>query len=59
MIRPLVSVVQLSKALGGYGERMNRPAEGVHDRIFAKALVLFDGQQLLAIIGNAFLGNKH
>ncbi|MDZ4783849.1 MAG: neutral/alkaline non-lysosomal ceramidase N-terminal domain-containing protein [Planctomycetia bacterium] len=36
--------------LGGYGERMNRPAEGVHDRIFAKALVVTAGQQKFAIV---------
>jgi len=36
--------------LGGYGERMNRPAEGVHDRIFAKALVLSDGMQKFALL---------
>ncbi len=36
--------------LGGYGERMNRPAEGVHDRIFAKALVLSRGSQKFALV---------
>lgn len=36
--------------LGGYGDRMNRPAEGVHDRIFAKALVLSDGTQKFALL---------
>lgn len=36
--------------LGGYGERMNRPAEGVHDRIFAKALVLAEGRQKFALL---------
>ena len=30
----------LQASLGGYGERMSRPAEGVHDRVFAKALVV-------------------
>ena len=33
---------EFSAALGGYGERMSRPAEGVHDQVFAKALVIFD-----------------
>lgn len=36
--------------LGGYGERMNRPAEGVHDRVFAKALALSDGQHKFALV---------
>ena len=36
--------------LGGYGERMSRPAEGVHDRVFAKALVVSDGQQRFALV---------
>lgn len=36
--------------LGGYGERMSRPAEGVHDRVFAKALVLSDGQRRFALV---------
>jgi hypothetical protein len=36
--------------LGGYGERMSRPAEGVHDRVFAKALILSDGQQKFALV---------
>lgn len=36
--------------LGGYGERMSRPAEGVHDRVFAKALVLADLQQRFALV---------
>ena len=34
------AAAQHEAPLGGYGERMNRPAEGVHDRIFAKALVI-------------------
>lgn len=36
--------------LGGYGERMNRPAEGVHDRVFAKALVLSDGTRRFCLV---------
>ena len=41
----LTPPLELKSPLGGYGERMNRPAEGVHDRIFAKALVLSDGDE--------------
>ena len=46
----LTPPLELKAPLGGYGERMNRPAEGVHDRIFAKALVVSDGQQKFAIV---------
>ncbi len=42
--------------LGGYGERMNRPAEGVHDRVFAKALVVSDGSKRFVIITADVLG---
>ena len=34
---------KLNATLGGYGERMSRPAEGVHDRVFVKALVISAG----------------
>jgi len=37
-------------ALGGYGERMSKPALGIHDRIWAKALVLSKGNKKYAII---------
>src|SRR5262245_13091738 len=46
----LTPPLELNAPLGGYGERMNRPAEGVHDRIFAKALVLSDGKQKFALV---------
>jgi len=42
--------LELKAPLGGYGERMNRPAEGVHDRIYAKALVLASGAQKFALV---------
>jgi len=37
-------------ALGGYGERMSKPALGIHDRIWAKALVLNKGKKKYVII---------
>ncbi len=46
----LTPPLELNAPLGGYGERMNRPAEGVHDRIFVKALVLTDGKQKFALV---------
>ncbi len=48
--------LEMRAPLGGYGERMNRPAEGVHDRIFAKALVLSDGQRKFALVTADLLG---
>lgn len=32
--------LEMKYTLGGYGERMNKPAEGIHDRFFAKGVVL-------------------
>ena len=42
--------LELQPILGGYGDRMSKPAEGVHDRIFAKALVLKDQKKSFALI---------
>ncbi len=52
----LTPPLDMNAPLGGYGERMNRPAEGVHDRIFAKALVLSDGKQKFALVTADMLG---
>jgi len=40
-------------ALGGYGSRMSKPAEAVHDRIWAKALVLKEVDKKYVIGGLA------
>src|SRR5262245_4261617 len=48
--------LELKPPLGGYGARMNRPAEGVHDRILAKALVLTDGTRKFALVTADMLG---
>jgi len=37
-------------SLGGYGARMSKPAEGVHDRVWAKAFVFIDGEKRFAIV---------
>ena len=42
--------------LGGYSERMTKPAEAVHDSIYAKALVLKKGDRKYAIITLDLLG---
>jgi hypothetical protein len=52
----LTPPLTMKAPLGGYGERMNRPAEGVHDRIFAKALVLSDGDRKFALVTADLLG---
>lgn len=40
----------IKAALGGYGARMSKPAEGVHDTVWAKALVLEQGARRFAIV---------
>jgi hypothetical protein len=36
----LTPPLSLKASLGGYGARMGKPATGVHDRVWAKALVV-------------------
>ena len=48
--------LELKYTLGGYGERMNKPAEGIHDHIMAKALVLKMGDRKYMIITLDLLG---
>ena len=52
----LTPPMKLQSPLGGYGERMNRPAEGVHDRVFVKALVLSDGERKFALVAADIVG---
>ena len=40
----------LKAALGGYGARMSKPALGVHDAVWAKALVLVQGERKFAVV---------
>jgi neutral ceramidase len=42
--------------LGGYGERMNAPATGVHDRTMAKALILKQGDKKFAFVAMDLVG---
>ncbi len=46
----LTPPVEMKAALGGYGARLSRPAEGVRDPIFAKALVIADDTRKFAIV---------
>jgi len=47
---------EMKVALGGYGERMSKPAVGVHDRVWAKALVLAQGDRKFALVTADVLG---
>lgn len=48
--------LSLNAPLGGYGERMNKPAKGVHDRVFAKALYLTDGTRKFILLTADMVG---
>ncbi len=48
--------LEIKYTLGGYGERENRPAEGIHDSIWAKALIVKDNSKKYAIITIDILG---
>ena len=52
----LTPPLKMKFALGGYGSRMSKPAEGIHDRIWAKALVLKKGDKKYAIVTMDILG---
>ena len=46
----------LKAPLGGYGERMNQPARGVHDRIFAKAICFTNGSRRFVVVTADLIG---
>ncbi len=46
----LTPPMEMKASLGGYGERMSRPATGVHDFVWAKALVLTEGNRRFAVV---------
>jgi neutral ceramidase len=52
----LTPPLEMGASLGGYGERMSRPATGIHDRIWAKAVVLVDGERKYVVITADVLG---
>ena len=52
----LTPPLEMKFALGGYGERMSKPAIGVHDKIWAKVVVLKKGNKKYAIITMDILG---
>lgn len=48
--------LSMKYTLGGYGERENKPAEGIHDSIWAKALVVKKNNTKYAIVTLDLLG---
>ena len=52
----LTPPLEMKYTLGGYGDRMSKPAEGIHDDIRIKALVLSDGEKKYAILTADILG---
>jgi hypothetical protein len=52
----LTPPLEWSYALGGYGARMSKPAEGVHDDIWIKVLVLRQGEEQIAVLTMDLLG---
>ncbi len=52
----LTPPMEMKAALGGYGARMSRPAEGVHDPVLVKALVISDGSRRFAVLTADILG---
>jgi neutral ceramidase len=48
--------LEMKFTLGGYGERMNKPAEAIHDQIMAKALALKMGNRKYLIMTLDLIG---
>jgi len=46
----LTPPLEMKAALGGYGARMSKPAVGIHDAVWAKALVLAKGNRKFALV---------
>ena len=46
----LTPPLEMKAALGGYGARMSKPAIGVHDSVWAKALVISQGERKFAVL---------
>jgi len=60
-ITPLPEHLEERLYLGGYDGYLGRPAGGVHDELFARALVLGDGDTTIALIALDLVGmsNRH
>jgi neutral ceramidase len=51
--------LEMKAALGGYGERQSKPATGIHDFVWAKALVLEQGGRKFAMVTADVLAFPH
>lgn len=60
-ITPLPQHLEGRLYLGGYDGYLGRPAQGVHDELFARALVLGDGETTVALLVLDLVGmtNRH
>jgi hypothetical protein len=60
-ITPLPEHLEDRLYLGGYGGYLGRPAAGVHDDLYARALILGDGETTVALIALDLVGmsNRH
>jgi neutral ceramidase len=52
----LTPSLSMKASLGGYSERMSKPATGIHDRVWIKCVVLTDGEKRLALVTADALG---
>lgn len=52
----LTPPLEMEFGLGGYGDRMSKPAKGIHDSIWVKTLVLEKGEKKYALITMDILG---
>jgi len=52
----LTPPMEMKAALGGYGARESRPATGVHDSVWAKALLLSRGDRKFVVVTADVLG---
>lgn len=52
----LTPPLAMKPALGGYSARLSRPATGVHDRVWAKAIYFTDGSAKYALVTADALG---
>jgi neutral ceramidase len=48
--------LEMKYSLGGYGDRMSNPATGIHDYIYAKAVVLNKEDKMFALVTLDLLG---
>jgi neutral ceramidase len=52
----LTPPMEMKAALGGYGARLSKPAVGVHDAVWAKGLVVANGERRFALVTADVLG---